>query len=98
METREKIIGSRRETYRPAAILIYGSYADGSVTENSDFDALVIAGSEKKHDSSVIDGAILDVFIYPADTFRKEYDPQDNLRSYQAGFGNCPYRQKTCIR
>lgn len=36
------------ETYSPEAIIVYGSYADGSANENSDFDALVITDSVKK--------------------------------------------------
>ena len=76
MEIADKIINYLKETYRPDAVIVYGSFADGSANENSDFDALVLADREKTHDSSVIDGTILDVFVYPTDTFRSEYDPQ----------------------
>jgi predicted nucleotidyltransferase len=61
----EKIIRYLEETYSPDAIIIYGSFADGSANEHSDFDALVMADRDKLHDSSVIDGTILDVFVYP---------------------------------
>lgn len=64
-------------TYRPDAVIVYGSFADGSANLNSDFDALVIAGKEKTHDSSVVDGVVLDVFVYPAETFSTDYDPEE---------------------
>lgn len=63
-------------TYQPDAVIVYGSFADGSVNLNSDFDALIIAGEEKTHDSSVVDGVVLDVFVYPAETFSTDYDPE----------------------
>ena len=77
METADKILAYLKETYRPDAIIVYGSFADGSANINSDFDALVIADRERTHDSSVIDGIVLDVFIYPPDTFQAEYDPEE---------------------
>ena len=77
MEIAEKIIHYLKETYQPEAVIIYGSFADKSANEHSDFDALVIANHDKMHDASVIDGVILDVFIYPIDTFRSEYDPEE---------------------
>lgn len=64
-------------TYRPDAVIVYGSFADGSANRNSDFDALVIADSGKTHDSSVVDGVVLDVFVYPAETFSADYDPEE---------------------
>lgn len=76
----EKIISYLKETYHPDAIITYGSFADGSANENSDFDALVIANHEKTHDASVIDGILLDVFVYPSDLFLTEYDPEEFLQ------------------
>lgn len=64
-------------TYRPDAVIVYGSFADGSANLNSDFDALIIAGKEKTHDSSIVDGVVLDVFVYPAKTFSADYDPEE---------------------
>ena len=61
MEIADKIISYLKETYQPDAIIVYGSFSDGSANKNSDFDALVIASHSKEHDSSVIDGTILDV-------------------------------------
>lgn len=77
MEIAEKIIHYLKETYHPDAVIVYGSFADASANEHSDFDALVIADHDKMHDASVIDGIILDAFIYPTDTFRSEYDPKE---------------------
>lgn len=71
-----------KSEYDPDAIIIYGSFADGSANENSDFDALVISNDIKKHDSSVIDGTVLDVFVYPADTFASEYDPKEFIQVF----------------
>ena len=80
METADRIIAYLKETYQPDAIIAYGSFADGSANANSDFDALVIAGREKKHDTSVVDGIVLDVFVYPLETFRSAYDPEEFLQ------------------
>ena len=64
-------------TYQPDAVIVYGSFADGSANLNSDFDALIIAGKEKTHDSSIVDGVVLDVFVYPTETFSADYDPEE---------------------
>ena len=77
MEIADRIICYLKETYQPDAIITYGSFADGSANKNSDFDALVIAGQAKKHDSSIIDDIVLDVFIYPTDTFQSDFDPEE---------------------
>ena len=76
MKTADKIIDYLERTYQPEAVIVYGSYADGSANAESDFDALVIAGRERTHDASVIDGTVLDVFVYPPDTFHAAYDPE----------------------
>ena len=80
MVNTDKILAYLKDTYQPDVIIAYGSFADGSANKNSDFDALVIADKEKTHDSSVIDGIVLDVFIYPSDTFRQNYDPEEFLQ------------------
>ena len=74
MEITEKILAYLKETYQPDAIVIYGSFADGSANEGSDFDALVIADKGRTHDSSVIDGIVLDVFVYAMETFHAVID------------------------
>lgn len=77
MVNTEKIVGYLKKTYQPDAVIVYGSFADGSANLNSDFDALIIAGKEKAHDSSIVDGVVLDVFVYPAETFSTDYDPEE---------------------
>lgn len=77
MVNTEKIMDYLKKTYQPDAVIVYGSFADGSANLNSDFDALIIAGEEKMHDSSVVDGVVLDVFVYPAKTFSTDYDPEE---------------------
>ena len=59
MVNTEKIVGYLKKTYQPDAVIVYGSFADGSANLNSDFDALIIAGKEKTHDSSIVDGEIV---------------------------------------
>ena len=81
MELADKILDYLKDAYRPDAVILYGSFADGSATENSDFDALVIADHPKEHDSSIIEGTVLDVFIYPPDTFRAAYDPAEFVQA-----------------
>lgn len=80
MKTYEAITKYIEQTYSPDAIILYGSYADGSAGEHSDFDALVITDTIKKHDSSVICGTPLDVYVYPAKFLREEFDPKDFLQ------------------
>ena len=70
------------ETYKPEAIITYGSFGDGSFNENSDFDALVIADYAKYHDVSVVDNTVLDVFVYPAETFEEDYDPEEFMQIF----------------
>ena len=48
-----------------------------NTTLSCGFDALIIAGKEKAHDSSNVDGVVLDVFVYPAETFSADYDPEE---------------------
>lgn len=80
MVNTEKIVGYLKKTYQPDAVIVYGSFADGSANLNSDFDALIIAGKEKTHDSSIVDGVVLDVFVYPAETFAADYDPEEFMQ------------------
>ena len=59
MKSTDKIIDYLKKTYQPESIIVYGSFADGSANLNSDFDALIIAGKEKLHDSSFVDALFL---------------------------------------
>lgn len=70
----EKIIGYLCEKYNPNTLILYGSYGDGSNNKNSDFDALLITDeSHPAHDSSIVDGIQLDVFIYHTSLFCEEH-------------------------
>ena len=59
MTAPERILTYIQKTYQPEAVVVYGSFADGSAGAGSDFDALVIAGSRACHDASEIDGVTL---------------------------------------
>ncbi len=66
----EQILQYIQKTYAPLSIILYGSYADGTNNLNSDFDALVITSDhEPFHDTSIVDGIPLDVFVYPQKIF-----------------------------
>lgn len=66
----EKIIDYLRGNYNPNTLILYGSFADGSNNQNSDFDALLITDDDHPaHDSSVVDGILLDVFIQNTSEF-----------------------------
>lgn len=82
MELVDKIISYLTNTYNPSAMILYGSFADGSANENSDFDALIIADHAKTHDSSVIDNTVLDVFVYPMDTFQPECPVEEFIQVF----------------
>jgi len=71
--------------YDPLSIIVYGSYADGSNNENSDFDALVISRQhEKFHDVSFVNGIQLDVFVYPVSYFEGYFDCADFIQLYDS--------------
>lgn len=71
----EQILEYIKQKYNPVSIILYGSYANGTNNLNSDFDALVISQDcEKFHDTSFVTGIQLDVFVYPASYFNKNYD------------------------
>lgn len=72
----EAIIKYLTETYGPCALIKYGSYADGSANENSDFDALLITKDRELHDTSEVSGTVLDVWVYPQELFEKAFDPE----------------------
>ena len=64
------IVAYIKEKYDPLSLIVYGSYANGTNNQNSDFDALVIwRGDKQIHDTSFVGGVQLDVFVYPATFF-----------------------------
>ncbi len=81
---REEIIEYLKETYKPRAILIYGSFARGDNDEYSDFDCMVIVDAKTaKHDDSIIGGVQLDCFVFTADEIESE-DAETFLTAYDA--------------
>ena len=78
----QEIVEYLKNTYNSKAIIKYGSFADGSANENSDFDALVITTDVEKHDSSVVADTVLDVWVYPEEKFSSEYDPDEFLQVF----------------
>ncbi|MBR2287873.1 MAG: nucleotidyltransferase domain-containing protein [Clostridia bacterium] len=84
MEAETRVLQYLRETYQPEAILVYGSYAEGSAGRFSDFDALVIAPFPRTHDTTRIGDTPLDVFVYPPETFEGPYDPEEFVQVFDA--------------
>lgn len=79
----DEIIAYLQKKYDPAAILVYGSFADGTQNENSDFDALVLSQTHREiHDTAFVGGTQLDVFVYPLSLFRGAYDPETFVQVY----------------
>ena len=67
-------------TYDPVGLICYGSYQNGTQNEQSDFDALLLTrGGEYVHDTSVVDGVRLDVFVYPLGSV---LNPEDLVQIY----------------
>ncbi len=70
-------------TYSPHAILVYGSFANGTNTRESDFDALVLTDrADAKFDNTTVNGTVLNVFLYPPDIFEKPFEPDDFLQIF----------------
>ena len=65
----EAILNYLHTAYAPQTVILYGSYADGTNREGSDFDALILAEHPQHHDVSIVEGVQLDVWVYPIDYF-----------------------------
>lgn len=77
----EKILSYIEDTYAPAALFVYGSYADGSNGPDSDFDALALtADGPARHDVSRVGGVQLDLFVHPAADFQGDFPMAEFLR------------------
>ena len=69
--------------YDPVAIIVYGSFADGTSNLFSDFDALLMtADGARRHDDRFVDCTQLDVFVHPLSDFQGDYDPAEYARIY----------------
>ena len=72
---KNSIVKYLSDTYKPRALLIYGSFVRGDFDESSDFDCMVIVDEKNtKHDSSVINGVRLDCYIFTVNEVLSE-DP-----------------------
>lgn len=81
----ENIIEYLKKEYNPLSILLYGSYADGTNDESSDFDCMIIVSEkEKNHDDSVIGGVQLDCFIFTEEQVKDEGDIDAFLTAYDS--------------
>ena len=79
----KQVIEYIQKNYDPLCLILYGSYADGTNRLNSDFDALVItADHEPFHDTSLVAGIPLDVFVYPARYFEGAYAYEDFVQIF----------------
>lgn len=79
----KQVIEYIQKNYDPLCLILYGSYADGTNRLNSDFDALVItADHEPFHDTSLVAGIPLDVFVYPAGYFEGAYACEDFVQIF----------------
>ena len=80
-----EIIEYIKRNYAPLALIVYGSYADGSNNRNSDFDAIVISEDHREfHDVSFVNGIQLDVFVYPASYFDGQFDCGNFIQLYDS--------------
>ena len=82
---KEDVVKYLKNKYHPKAIIIYGSYVDGSFDESSDIDVIVIADGVKGYDSELIKGIILDAWIYPTSYFENDYILDHNLQKVYDG-------------
>ena len=81
----ESIIEYLKKTYAPLSILLYGSYADGTNDESSDFDCMIIVKEkDKNHDDSIIGGVQLDCFIFTEEQVKDEGDIDAFLTAYDS--------------
>lgn len=79
----EKLISYILQHYDPCSIIVYGSYADGSNGENSDFDALVITKDQEcAHDTSFVHGVQMDVFLYPKAVIENQLDLEEVIQIF----------------
>ena len=77
----EQIIEYLKAAYQPLAMIVYGSYADGTNGGDSDFDCLIISrNASVRHDMRTVCGVPLDVFVYTPDELSDEIDPYEFIQ------------------
>lgn len=61
----QEILTYIENKYAPLSILVYGSYANGTNNEHSDFDCMIIVNDKTfSHDTSCVNGVQIDLFVY----------------------------------
>lgn len=81
--TMEKILSYLRQKYDICGLIVYGSYADGSQGENSDFDGLIITNEGQPfHDDSFVEGVQLDLFGYSRSYLEQTTDYDELLQIF----------------
>ena len=79
----QEIIEYIKNRYDPISVVVYGSFADGSNNEHSDFDALaIVKEGEKLHDVSFVGDIQLDLFIYPVSYFENDFDCSEIIQIF----------------
>ena len=62
----KEVLDYLNRQYNPSLIILYGSYHTKTINTESDIDLILIAPvKEFLHDSSLIDGKLLDAWVYP---------------------------------
>ena len=82
-EEMDELISYICRHYDPCSIIVYGSYADHTNGIDSDFDALVITNNQQmSHETSIVDGVQLDVFVYPRAAIEKQPDLDEMIQIF----------------
>ena len=78
----ETILNYIKQTYAPSGILVYGSYANGTNSETSDFDALVVTerATAARDNHTVVDGVRMDLFFYTPEALEGDIDLSELAR------------------
>jgi len=81
----ERILEHIISAYNPLCVLVYGSFADGTNGEHSDFDCMIITGSKTtSHDASVVGDVQLDLFIHTMDEVNRIDNYDDFVQIHDA--------------
>lgn len=83
MDMIKKITNVLLQEYAPQSMILYGSCADGSFDQDSDFDALLICDAPTcKKRSDMLEGVRLDVHFVSSDELILGVDPEEYLQVY----------------
>lgn len=80
----DRITALLRDEYDPEAIMLFGSFAENRVRENSDLDMVIIKRTEKPHDQRISEvlalakpAVPLDIFVYTPEEFERLKKQED---------------------